>query len=485
MRRCCAPAPVPAIGRTAASTGRSANARIDRRDRLRNVRPPSRRPSLLDRLWWNRSPTQRVVLGSLLAVIAGALLLWSPVTHNAGQGAGFLTSLLAATSALCTTGLATVNVARVWNPFGLLVLMVLVQIGGLGLLTIGFWFSLLSRRGDSLRQRLGAAEQLGVQTFADVLVIARRIVALSFAVEGVGALVMLPAFAREEGLARGLLYAVLHAVMAFNNSGFAVYDDGLARFAGNVPVNVALAGLVVLGGLGFLVLDDVRRPRRRWRTLTKVALVSASVLIFGGAALLTALEWRGAFGALPAWERIVAGVFHSVSARSAGFNTVDLAAFSPASLLVLMVLMFVGTSPNSTGGGIKTTTAAVLLAHTLAVVRGRADAELFRRRVATATLLRAVAVVTLALLAVSLGTFALVLTDGRLPTLHLAFEAVSAFATAGLSVNTTPQLSAGGMVVVTVLMFLGRVGLLTLLVALGRRAVSPVRRPEEDSLLVG
>lgn len=468
-------------------------------ERLRSRRP------LFERLWLDARPARRIVVGSLLAVLIGALLLWSPLTHAPGQGIGFLAALLTSTSALCTTGLSTVNVAKVFNSFGLLVLMVLIQLGGLGLLTVSFWVALHSRRGDSVRQRLGVLEQLNLPGLADGVGLVRQVVALSLATEGVGALLLLPSFVGAEGWGRGSLYAALHSVMAFNNAGFGVYDDGLARFRGDVLLNLTLMALIVLGGLGFVVLENVRgflagkllasklrasnllRNRRRnpLQTHTKIALTAFAALLVVGAVGITALEWSRAFGSLPPWERVMAGTFQSVSARSAGFNTVDLANFAPATLALLMLLMFVGANPNSTGGGIKGTTALVLLAFSWAVVRGRTDARLFRRRVATLTLLRAVTVLMLGLIAVSLGVFALTLTDPGLPFVNLAFEAVSAFGTAGLSVDTTPRLSGGGQVVVTVLMFAGRVGFLTLLTAWGRRREPLVKYPEESSILVG
>lgn len=431
-------------------------------------------------------------MASLAAILTGTALLWLPITHAGGQPVSLLTALFTAVSALCTTGLSPVNIARAYNPLGLVIILLLVQLGGLGLLTVSFWFALLYKGGDSVRQRLGVVLQLNLDNVGDVRGLVRRILRYVLVIEGVGALLMLPTFVAQEGWGRGLLYAALHAVMAFNNAGFAVYDDGLARFSGHAPLLLCLGALIVLGGLGFASIDNLLahwRDRRRvpLRTNTKIGLVMTAALIVLGTLALLALEWgrAGTLGDLPAWQRPLSALFQSISSRSAGFNSIDLGQLSGGSLLAYLLLMFVGTDPNSTGGGIKTTTAFVLLAFTWALVRGRGSADAFGRRISVPTLLRAVAVLTLGLLAASLGSLALLLTDPGLPPLKLVFEAVSAFGTAGMSANITPQLSPAGQLVLIVLMFLGRVGLLTLLLAFGERRPALIRAPEEKSIIVG
>lgn len=438
-----------------------------------------------------RYPAQLLIVGVGVLLILGTLGLLSPVAHH--EPLGWVDALLLATSAVATTGLSSVNVAEVLTPAGQLWLTLLIELGALALLVLAFGFVRLGRQG--VVGRLEVSAELGLGAGQDFRGLVRRVVVLTLGIQLTGVVLLLPNMVQLEGAVRGVRYALMHAVMAFGNAGFGLWPDGSARLSAFSLL--ILMALVVLGGTGFVALDEIERHlrdrlQRRPRPLplstqTRVALKMTGALLLGGAVLFAALEWQrvGTLGPLPIPDKLLQATFQSTVSRSAGFATLDYGKFAEPTLLLIMALMFVGGNPGSTAGGIKTTTAAVLLATTRAVLRGERAPHLAGRRIPPTTLMRALAVVTLALLAVVTGTLALMFTDSARRPLVLAFEAVSAFTTSGLSVNLTPHLSPGGKLVLVVLMFLGRVGFLSLLLAF-RPARSPaVQLPETHELTVG
>lgn len=435
----------------------------------------------------------RVLVTGVAALIAlgTAGLLWpgaqGPVPLE------WVDALLLATSAVCTTGLSSVNVAEVLSPAGQVWLTLLIEVGALALLALAFGFVSLGRQGAAAR--VGAAAELGLGAGQNLRGLLRRVVRLALGIQLVGLLLLLPDMVALEGWGQGSRYALMHSVMAFGNAGFGLWPDGVARLS--APALLTLMALVGLGGLGFVTLhelgDQVRARRAglrpaRLSTLSRVGLRMTAFLLLLGWVGFALLEWNrpGTLGALPWSGRLLHAAFQPTVARSAGFATLDYGTLAAPTLLLLMGLMFVGGNPGSTAGGIKTTTAAVLVAATRAGLRRRQDPELAGRRIGSATLTRALTVVTLGVVSVVTGTFALMLTEGDQDRpIALAFEAVSAFTTAGLSVNLTPQLSSGGKLVLVVLMFLGRVGFLSLLLAFRPTKPALVRLPEERDLTVG
>ena len=434
------------------------------------------------------------MLGVALLIGLGTAGLLLPGARRGGLT--LVDALLLATSAVCTTGLSSVNVAAVLSPAGQLWLVLLIEVGALALLVLAFGFVGLGRRRQAAT-RAGVSADLGLGPGQDLRGLLRRVLAFALGAQLLGAALLLPDLLRLEGGVQGARYALMLSVMAFGNAGFGLWPDGVARLPA-LPL-LTLMALVVAGGLGFVSVDELwRRSTGDWAggrrppplsLLTRVSLKMTALLLVSGWAAFALLEWNrpGTLGALPVGTRLLHAAFQPTVARSAGFNTLDYAALSPASLLLIMGLMFVGGNPGSTAGGIKTTTAAVLLAAGRTGLGRRDDVELAGRRIGPAVLARALAVVTLGLLAVILGTFALLVTEdggGHRP-IALAFEAVSAFTTAGLSVNLTPELTAGGKLVVVALMFLGRVGFLSLLLAFRPAQPATVRLPEDRDLTVG
>lgn len=457
--------------------------RLDRAEQLR--RAAARRGV-------TRHPGRLLVIGVIGLILFGT----AGFMHPAAQGGATLhwvDALLLATSAVCTTGLSSVNVAEVLSPTGQVWLTLLIEIGALALLVIALGFVGLGRQGAVARVSVSAELGLGVVHHLPGLV--QRVLGLAVGVQLVGLVLLLPDMVALEGWDRGGRYALMHTVMAFGNAGFGLWPDGVARLSSLSLMTLMV--LVIVGGLGFVILDELvgrvrtrltRARPSRLSTMSRVGLGMTGALLLFGWGGFALLEWNrpGTLGQFPWSERLLHAAFQPTVARSAGFATMDYGALAAPTLLLVMVLMFVGGNPGSTAGGIKTTTAAVLFAAALASLRGREDTDLAGRRVSAVTLMRALTVVSLGLLSVAVGTFALMVTEGsRHHPGVLAFEAVSAFTTSGLSVNLTPNLSPGGKLVLVVLMFLGRVGFLSLLLAFRSAQPSLVRRPEERHFVVG
>ncbi|MXV18814.1 TrkH family potassium uptake protein [Deinococcus xianganensis] len=451
----------------------------------------SRRTPLLARL----NPPQLIALSFAVAILIGGLILWSPLSLEPGRHLTFLQALFMATSAVCVTGLAVVDPGSTFSTFGELVLLALIQVGGLGLITLGTLFAVALRRRVGVADRIRTAQQVSAVDLGSVTVLVKRIVLSTVLIEVLGALLLLAAFVPREGWARGAYLAVFHSVSAFNNAGFSLYSTGLTGFVTDPVVNVVIPLLVILGGMGFLVqlnvLGYLRAPRReRLSVNSRLSLTMMAALLLLGTLGFAALEWNNpqTLGPLGTGQKLLAAWFQGVTPRTAGFNTLDYGVALFPTLFMTILLMFVGANPGSTGGGIKTNTFYVMMASAWSMVRGRRDVTLFRRRIDPDTILRAMTVGLLSIGLVNVGFMALLLLNTNRDVLfvQLFFEAVSAFATVGLSMNATPLLNGGQEVVLIALMFLGRIGPLTFAVAFNRpdqRAL--IRYPADKDILIG
>jgi trk system potassium uptake protein TrkH len=417
----------------------------------------------------------------------------------------FIDSLFMATSAVCVTGLAVQDVGRTYTPFGQGVLLILIQAGGLGIMVLSTFIVVVAGRRLRVRSAAVMAAALDAESLSSLKRAVVTIVLTTLAVEAVGAAALYLALSRypDVGLGPGpealsgagsvLWAAVFHAVSAFCNAGFSLFPANLAPLAGDAAVNGTVALLVAGGGLGFPVLSELGRhalARARGERPPRLSLHARTVLASSGAlvALLAAaivwLEWGGSLAGLPRPQRVMAAVFHSVSARTAGFNTVDIGAMRPATWLLLCAFMFVGASPGSTGGGIKTSTFVALAASLRALVRGQEQTRLFDRVLPPAVVHRAIGVTFLSGLLVAAFAFVLLLIEAGDPS-RLVFEVVSAFGTVGFSTGITADLSAAGRLVLVAAMIVGRVGPITMTLALaGRQRAAPVR-PVEEKVLIG
>ncbi|OWL94680.1 potassium transporter KtrB [Deinococcus indicus] len=460
--------------------------------------PQSIRPArtFLSRL----NPPQLIALSFAVAILIGGLLLSLPVMHGLNddgtrRSVNFLQALFTATSALCVTGLNVIDPAKDFNRLGQLTIMLLIQIGGLGIITFGTSFALIARRRVNFTDRIRLAQQVGAFSAGSVLGLIRSIFIYTFVIEGVGALLLAFRFVPQEGWADGLFFSVFHSISAFNNAGFALYSNNLMNFVGDPLVSGVIALLIILGGMGFLVqlnvIAHLRNPRRhRLMVHSKLVLTMMTALLVIGTLTYLLLEWNNprTLGPLDFGTKLLASFFQSVTTRTAGFNTLDYGAMTLTTLFMTILLMFIGANPGGTGGGIKTSTFYVMMASAWSMVRGRRDTTLFRRRIDTNTVLRAM---TVGLLSIGLVNVMFVLmlvfnTNEEILFIQLFFESVSAFATVGLSMNATPLLNANQHLVLILLMFLGRIGPLTFAVAFSRPEKGElVRYPADKDILIG
>jgi trk system potassium uptake protein TrkH len=437
-------------------------------------------------------PAQTVALGFAAAILGGTLLLSLPPAVVALERVSMLDALFTAASAVTVTGLTVADTDTFYTGFGQLVILALIQLGGLG--TMAASASLVVLAGRRLRLRAAAAllESMDLQTLGQVVGQLRTILAVTLAVEGIGALLLMAAWADHPAVDRPVFAAIFHAVSAFCNAGFSIIPGNLARFRDHVATNLIVAGLIGLGGIGFPVLHGLAVGLRAWRVEgrpmrqslhTRLALWTSGILLTAGMAMFLLLEWNGTLAAL-SWPRALqAAFFQSVTARTAGFNTVDIGLLRPATLWVLLILMFIGGCPGSTAGGIKTTTAATVAATLWGTLRGRERVEAFGRTIPGEQIAKALAVMGVSAAVVAVTTLGL-LTGEAGDSLKLTFEAVSAFGTVGLSTGLTPGLSTAGKLLIILAMFIGRTGPLTLAFALAaRRAPSRVRFPEEKIMI--
>lgn len=441
------------------------------------------------------TPTQMIVVGFAAIIFIGALLLNMPMASKDGQPVGFINAVFTSTSAVCVTGLVVVDTGTYWTVFGQVVILFLIQIGGLGFMTMSTLLSLLLGRRITLRERLLIQESLNRFDLEGLVRLTKNIIIATFAIEIIGAVFFLLVFIPDYGLKKGIAFGVFHSISAFCNAGFDLLGDfrSFTPYANNFILNTNAMLLIVTGGLGFSVWMDIYRAikERSLRNITlhgKVVLSATFILIIIGAVFVFILEINNpdTIKNLPLSGKVMASFFHSVTPRTAGFNTLDTGALSLPTKFMTIIMMFIGGSPGSTAGGIKTATAAILFLTVLAVIKGKEDTEVFKRHLPKYLVYRAMAVVAVSLSLVVIVTMVLSITE-RADFMTLFFEATSAFGTVGLSLGITPNLSLLGRIIISITMFAGRVGPLTLILALAQRASKnkgSMKYPE-DRIMVG
>ena len=421
------------------------------------------------------SPSQIIALSFLGLIVTGTVLLALPISHGS-ERVGILDAAFTATSAVCVTGLIVVDTGTAFNEFGQGVIMVLFQMGGLGLLTFGTFLALATGRRLGYGQRLRLQQQVSATNIGGVVGLIRSIGSIVFATELIGALLLYTRFAETEGVGRGAWFSIFHSISAFNNAGFSLYPDSLVRYVDDPIVNLTVIALIIAGGMGFIVYVNlnqaIRGPRRIALTLhTKMAIRITVFLLAAATAAIMIFEWSNpaTLGDMSLGGRLLSSVFQAVTPRTAGFNTLDYAEMNPATLLLTMLLMFIGGNPGSTAGGIKTITFYVMVISIWSVIKGRGDAVVFGRRLPTGTVVRAGAISFGALMIGGGALTLLAFFETDQPFIALMFEAVSALGTVGLSMGVTGDLSSAGKCVIMLLMYLGRIGFLTFALALVER----------------
>lgn len=434
------------------------------------------------------TPFRIIILGFAGIILLGTFILMLPFSSSDGVSTHFGDALFTATSAVCVTGLVVRDTASHWSLFGRAVILVLIQTGGLGIITVAASFSLLSGRKISLVQRSTMQKALSAQKVGGIVDLTRFIIISTFLIELVGALLLMPFFVTRYG-AKGIGMAVFHSVSSFCNAGFDVMGSStgeyssLTSFTGNIGVNVVIMLLIFIGGIGFLTWDDVITNKlrfKRYRLQSKIVLVTSLLLIIFPALMFFFYDLKD----MPLNERILSSLFQSVTARTAGFNTINLNSLTAAGQSVLIVLMLIGGSPGSTAGGMKTTTIAVLIANAHSCFRQQGDAHCFKRRIDNNTI-RTASTLLLMYTVLCFGSASVISISEGIPFYQCLFETASAIGTVGLTLGITTQLGGLAQGILIVLMFIGRVGGLTLIYAALKKETNTNSKLPLETVTVG
>ena len=442
-------------------------------------------------------PAQVMVIGFGLVILFGGLILNLPIAAKSGKSVGLLNALFTSTSAVCVTGLVVVDTSTYWNEFGQLVIISLIQIGGLGFMTMATMFSLLTGKKINLRERLLIQESLNQRDLSGLVKLTRYIIMMTFAIEGTGALLLSMVFIPKLGLIKGIWYSIFHSISAFCNAGFDLMGpisgeySSLMYYVDNSLINLVICGLIILGGIGFPVLLDVINNKKysKLNVHSKIVINTTAILIAIGFLFIFIVEFnnKGSLGGLNMKEKLLSSLFQSVTLRTAGYSTIDLTLLKESTLFLMIILMLIGASPASTGGGLKTTTVATLFLTVKSFILGKEDIEVYQRRISSTTVRKSLGIFFIGVFVALFGTLMLTIVSPGFSLLESAFEVVSAFATVGLSLGGSPTLTAFGKIIIMILMFSGRVGSLTIFIALLSRSkkIKSKVRYAEGKIIVG
>jgi len=439
------------------------------------------------------APAQLFIISFIFVILMGTGLLLIPEATNSGK-ISIIDALFTATSATCVTGLVVVDTGSYFTTFGQIVTLILIQIGGLGLMTVTTFFAVIAGKNISVRESLLISSTLNIRSLSRVsnLIMSTLILTLSFEIFGGILLFIAWSTSGEFELGTRVYYSLYHSISAFCNAGFSLFSNNLENYKSNVWINLIITFLIVFGGLGFITVVSLFRyfflgKKERLTLHTKIVLVVTGFLIIGAMPLILVLEWNNGLADLSVLTKLLASYFHSVTPRTAGFNTINMSSLTNACYFITIVLMFIGASPGGTGGGIKTTTFGVFLGTIWSMLRGRTQVEIFRRSIPKDIVTSALLLTTLTLMLLSVFAFVLLVTEDLMP-IQIFFELFSAFGTVGLSTGITPNLTIIGKLIIITTMFIGRVGPLTLMLAISqirqRRGNIEYEYPEE-SVIIG
>lgn len=439
-----------------------------------------------------KSTTRMIAFGFAAIICIGTCLLSLPIAARSGES-NILNAFFTATSATCVTGLVVADTYQNWTLFGQLVIISMIQIGGLGFMTIGVYISVLLKKKIGLQERETLHESVNSLAVAGVVRLAKKIVQGTFLVEGIGALLLAIRFIPQFGWIKGSYYAVFHAISAFCNAGFDLFGiqgaySSLVYFEDDILVNIVIMSLILIGGIGFIVWDDISKNKwhfKKYLLHTKIVLVSTLGITVIGTALFLVMEHQHLFADMSWKEKLLAALFSCVTPRTAGFNTVDTAALTDASKFLTMLLMFIGGSPGSTAGGAKTTTMVVLIFYAIAMIRNHEDINLFGRRLTSEVVKKANAVVMINLsLAVTAG-LAIMTMQPTIPFVDVMFEVLSAINTVGMTTGITRDLTVWSRIIIVLLMYCGRLGSLSFALVFAQKNTTDCVRLPQEKIIVG
>lgn len=434
------------------------------------------------------NPAQFLVLAYFSVISLGTILLMLPIATTGEDSLNLMDALFTASSATCVTGLMVVDFSSTFTVFGQIIIMFLIQIGGIGIMAFSTIIALLLGRRIGLKERLLLKDDLDNIQMAGLVKLVKSVLFLTFVIEGLGAIPLFISLIQDYPPGKALYLALFHSISAFNSAGFDLFGENLAGFIGIPLVRITIMVLVILGSLGFSVLVELytKRKMKSFSLQTKIVLTFTLILIIFAFASFLFLEYnnQATIGNLSLGQKLQTALFYAINSRSAGFNVLVTGQLRSATLFLSIILMFIGASPGSTGGGIKTTTFGVIIITVWNVIRGKGDTEIFNRRLSERLTIKAFVITLLALFLIIFVTIVLTITENN-PFISLLFETVAAFGTVGLSTGITGSLSAIGRVLLIFTMFIGRVGPLTLAVALAEKKQEVLYRYPEEEIMVG
>lgn len=436
------------------------------------------------------SYTRMIAFGFLAVILMGTLLLSLPIAARSGDRTPLIDCFFTATSATCVTGLTVLDTYMHWSSFGHVIILGLIQIGGLGFMTIITMFSIFTRKHISLYERRLLMQSAGTIRLSGIITMIKRVVIGTFCVEGMGAVFLSLRFCPKLGFAKGLWYAIFHSVSAFCNAGFDLMgrfnEVSLTGYYNDPLVCITLMVLIVIGGLGFLVWSDVIKCRfvfKKMELHSKLVLTVTALLVFGGAAVLFMTEKNGAFKGMTTGEQVLSAFFQSITLRTAGFFTVDQSKLSNSGYILSTLLMFIGGSPGSTAGGVKTTTMAVAFLNLISVARNNDDVVIFKRKINNKVVIQSVAIIGIHILMASIAIFIICYLE-PIGLREVIYESVSAISTVGISMGITSDFNVASKLFIAGLMYSGRIGGMTIVLAIAENSHKvKLERPEEKILI--
>lgn len=440
----------------------------------------------------NMSSSRKMIFGFIGSTIIGSILLMLPFSLQEGEDISFLTAFFTITSAICVTGLTVVDVSKVFSPIGWTIILIFIQLGGLGVMTFSSTIFLITGKKMTFNERMTLKDERNADGSEEIKVFIKKIFKTVFVIEGIGAVILTYFFMYDlhYSFGKALYYAIFHSISAFCNAGFSLFTTGLEGFAGSVVLNLSIAYLIILGGIGFGVINSfilgIRKGIKKFNLTSKLAILISVFLTFGGMMAIFILEYNNpnTIGKFNFLDKLMASFFQSVTLRTAGFNTVPLAGLNDGTVFLSYILMFIGASPGSTGGGLKTTTIGVILFYVLGVVKGRENIELFNRRIGWDILNKALAILVISLMYIGMIiTLILIYDDFGLK--EVIYEVISAFATVGVTLGITPNLNALSQILIIVTMFVGRLGPMTFALAIGEKKIKEQYEYPKENIVVG
>lgn len=434
---------------------------------------------------------QVLALGFILVILVGALILTLPISTTSGESTNFLDALFTATSAVCVTGLIVVDTGTYWNMFGQTVIMILIEIGGLGFMSFTTLIAIILGKKITLRERLILQDAMNTFNIQGLVKMVKYVIVFTVSVQFFGALLFSTQFVPEHGLGKGIFYSIFHSISAFCNAGFDILGNfsSLTSYNSNAVVILVASALIIIGGLGFTVWSELYSSKslKKVSLHSKMVILITTILVLGGTLLMLLFENNNVntIANMSFFDKIMNSFFAAVTPRTAGFNSISTEGMTTAGQFLTIILMFIGGSPGSTAGGIKTTTIGILIVTIICVIQGREDAEVFKRRFSKDLVYKAFTLIFIGVSLVIVVTMLLSYTEKGASFIALFYETVSAFGTAGLTLGLTSELSSVGKVLIMFMMYLGRVGPLTVVLSITRKKINSGIKYPEGKILIG